>query len=147
MFDCFSIWVVENSCREVRLSRGGKERDSFWLAAFISFLQGGERRSVFKAKGFNLSKDREAIRFEDPMRREAPRPLQAILPANYKRLGKIQSQTRCLHPKNSISYIYVPTEQMSVGIIFRNRYHSNHNWYHPSIKRNFSRCHLQLDFL
>lgn len=119
MFDCFSIWVVENSCREVRLSRGGKERDSFWLAAFISFLQGGERRSVFKAKGFNLSKDREAIRFEDPMRREAPRPLQAILPANYKRLGKIQSQTpRCLHPKNSISYFFVPSKYMSVEELF-----------------------------
>ena len=52
------------------------------------------------------------------MRREAPRPLQAILPANYKRLGKIQSQTRCLHPKNSISYISVPTEEMSVEELF-----------------------------
>ena len=65
-----------------------------------------------------MSKDREAIRFEDPMRREAPRPLQAILPANYKRLGKIQSQTRCLHPKNSISYFFVPTKKLSVEELF-----------------------------
>ena len=75
------------------------------ITHFISSRRAARRSSVFKAKGFNLSKDREAIRFEDPMRREAPRPLQAILPANYKRLGKIQSQTQNVFIfKNCISY-------------------------------------------
>ena len=35
------------------------------------------KKKFFETKGFNLSKD-------DPMRSQAPRPLQAILPANYK---------------------------------------------------------------
>ena len=67
------------------------------------------------------------------MKRWAPRPLQAILPANYKRLGKIQSQTRCLHPKNSISYFFVPSKYMSSEELFLetgtilNTTPSNHN--------------------
>ena len=114
--------VLEDSCR-VKVSPGEVKREIEKLLAsgihFISSRRVARRSSVFKAKGFNLSKDREAIRFEDPMRREAPRPLQAILPANYKRLGKIQSQTpRCLHPKNSISYFFVPSKYMSVEELF-----------------------------